>query len=66
MNKFTWFSIIYFVIVYLLASKANENIFGPDKEGTYIIGTLLYLILLVIYIAIRLIKKNRNKSTLNN
>lgn len=57
MKKWVIFTIIYVLITMWLSSVANENIFGPDKEGTITIAVIVYAVLIVLYFAFKGIKK---------
>ncbi len=57
MKSWGIFTVIYILITTWLASKANDNIFGPDMEGTILIAVAIYVVLLVIFL---ITKKVRN------
>lgn len=57
MKKWIIFTIIYALITTWLASMANENIFGPDKESTITIAVVVYVILVVLFFAFKGIRK---------
>lgn len=57
MKKWIIFTIIYALITIWLASSANENIFGPDREGTIIISIIIYAVLVILFFAFKGIKK---------
>ena len=57
MKKWIIFTIIYALAVIWLASRANENIFGPDKEGTIIISVIIYVVIVILFFALKWIKK---------
>jgi hypothetical protein len=57
MKKWIIFTIIYILITVWLASMANENIFGPDKESTISIAVIVYVIVIILFFAFKGIKK---------
>ena len=65
MKKWIIFTIIYIMITTWLASVANENIFGPDKEGTINIAIITYIILATAFFLFKgvrkIFKNNREK-----
>lgn len=61
MKKWIIFTVVYVLVITWLASGANENIFGPDKEGTIVIGVIIYIILVVLFFVFKGIKKLINR-----
>lgn len=59
MKNWGIFTVAYVLIVAWLASKAGDNMFGPDMEGTILIAAAIYVVLLVIFL---IVKKIRNSS----
>jgi hypothetical protein len=57
MKKWLIFTAVYVLIVIWFATGANENIFGPDKEGTIYIGAIVYVILVILYFVFKGLKK---------
>ena len=57
MNKFTIFTIVYFLFAMLLIFNFNNDIFVTDQNGTAIILVIIYAILVALYFVFRGIKK---------
>ena len=43
------FTVVYALLLVWLASVAGDNMFGPDKEGTLLIGVAAYIVLVIIF-----------------
>lgn len=59
MKNWGIFTVIYALITAWLTSKAGDNMFGPDIEGTILIASILYGVLFIIFLAV---KKNRGRN----
>lgn len=58
MKKWSIFTVAYALLLAWLASRAGDNMFGPDKEGTLLIGVLGYVVLVVIFFLVKWIRNS--------
>ena len=57
MKKWIIFTIIYALLTVWLSFKANDNVFGPDKEGTITIAIIFYVAIIIIYTIYKFLRK---------
>ncbi len=57
MNKFTIFTIVYFLLAMLLIFNFNNDLFVTDQNGTAIILAIIYAILTALFFTFKGIKK---------
>ena len=55
------FTVVYALLLVWLASVAGDNMFGPDKEGTLLIGVAAYIVLVIIFFLFKWIRKSMQK-----
>jgi len=61
MKNWIIFTIIYILASAWLAIRANDNIFGPDKEATVIAAVIIYAILLILFLVYKGVRKATRK-----
>jgi hypothetical protein len=62
MKNWGIFTIIYVLITAWLASKANDNMFGPDMKGTVLVAVVIYVVLLVVFLIVRKVRNSPKSS----